>query len=538
VNVGRRGRAVRAGLLLAVFAGLAAGMAPDVPACAGPLRCLPPPPQRAAVAGRIMFGTLGSIARMVPAQAYAVDAAGRPVTAFAQAAGDRLRLVVVRWTAAGAVDTGFGTGDSGAGVAQLFVDGAGTATTGSPRITGTSDGGLLVAVPQRGLAGSRRIELVRLGRSGRLDAAFGAGGVAVIDGIALDAGPRELAGGAIVVAGESIAAAGRVVVLGRDGRPDPAFGEDGTVTLAARPTAVAGAGASLLVGLHTQGAQVRILRLLRTGRPDERAGPGGVQDGAVAGADATTPGALHVEAGGTVTAVGTVARSLAGAPSDAAQTRTLFVAGFAPRGAAGPAAELADGTAAVDAAGRVLVAAADGGRIRRYAADGRLDTTFGRSGIAQTRLPRTVTRSPAVLAGLPEGTVVAGGHGTWGGAPVATFLRLRGDGSRDTSFGPRLLTPRQTTARLGRHDVIALRVHCAADAQRRCVVRLRAGARPVRAFVAPGGDRRVPVRVGATAARRIAARGRAIVRVRFSVIDEAVRVEVLDAPIVVRRGYA
>lgn len=535
MNLVRRGRAARAGLLLALSAGLAAGVAPDVPACAGPLRCAPPPPQRAAVPGRIMFGTLGSVARMVPAQAYAVDAAGRPVTAFAQATGGRLRLVVVRWTAAGAVDTGFGTQDSGAGVAQLFVDGAGSATTGTPRITGTSDGGLLVAVPRRGFAGSRRIELLRLGPSGRLDGAFGDGGIAVIDGIALDAGPRELAGGAIVVAGESIAAAGRVVVLGRDGRPDRAFGEEGAVTLADRPTAVAGAGGSLLVGLRTQGAHVRILRLLRTGRPDERAGPGGVQDAAVAGADATTPGALHVDAGGTVTAVGTVARSLAEAPPGAPSSSTLFVVRFAPRGAAGPAAELAGGTPAIDAAGRVLVAAADGTRIRRYAADGRLDRTFGRSGTARARLPRTIARSPAVLAGLPDGTVAAGGPGAWGGAPVATFLRVRGDGSRDTSFGPRLLTPRQTTARLGRHDVIALRVHCAADAQRRCVVRLGAGARTVRAFVAPGGDRRIPVRVGATAARRIAAHGRAIVRVRFSVIDEAVRVEVLDAPIVVRR---
>jgi len=527
----RRGRAARTGLLLALLAGLAAGTAPEAPACAGPLRCVPPPPQRTAVAGRIMFGTLGSVARMVPAQTYALDAAGRPVTAFAQAAGGRLRLVVARWTAAGAVDTGFGTADSGAAVAQLFVDGAGTMTTGTPRITGTSDGGLLVAVPQGGLAGSRRIELLRLDRSGRLDAAFGDGGVAVVDGIALDAGPRELAGGAIVVAGESVAAAGRVVVLGPGGRPDPAFGEDGTVTLADRPTALAEAGEALLVGLRTQGARVRILRLLRTGRADERAGPGGVQESAVAGADATTPATLHVDAGGAVTAVGTVARSLAGAPSGAAPSRTLFVARFAPRGAAGPAAELADGTPAVDAAGRVLVAAADGRRIRRYAADGRLDRTFGRSGSAQTRLPRTVTRSPAVLAELPDGTIVAGGPGAWGDAPVATFLRVRGDGSRDTSFGPRLLTLRQTRARLGRHDVIGLRVHCAADAQRRCVVRLRAGARTVRAFVAPGGDRRIPVRVGATAAR-----GRAIVRVRFSVIDEAVRVEVLDAPIVVRRG--
>ncbi len=78
-------------------------------------------------------------------------------------------------------------------------------------------------------------------------------------------------------------------------------------------------------------------------------------------------------------------------------------------------------------------------------------------------------------------------------------------------------------------------MHCADDAVRRCVVRLHAGARTVRAFVAPGGDRRIPVRVGAAAARRVHARGKAIVRVRFSVIDEAVRVEALDAPIVVRR---
>ncbi|MEA2194185.1 MAG: hypothetical protein QOG42_619 [Solirubrobacteraceae bacterium] len=512
---------------------LAVGLARDAWACAGPPRCVAPPAKRVAPAGRIVFGALGSVARMLPAQAYGVDAAGRPVTAFAQPADGRLRLVAVRWTQDGAVDGGFGTGDSGAGVAQVFVDVA-TDATGPPRIAGTSDGGLLIAVPLRGIAASHRIALLRLDAAGRLASAFGAGGVAVLDGVQLTAGPQELAGGAIAVAGATVASAGRLAMLGAGGEPDVGFGQGGAITLPDRPTALAAAGDGLVVGLRTPAAQVRILRLDRSGRPDERSGPGGIQAAALPGADAAAPETLRAADGGTVTAVGTAQRAQPGAPNDAGPAPVRFAARF-PIAGAGAAVPLpADGVAGADAAGRVLVAAPDGSRIRRYATDGRLDRTFAGSGSATTRLPRSVTRNPAVLAVLADGTIVTGGPGTWDDVPVPAFLRLRADGSAERGFGPRLLTPRQISARLRAHDVIALRVHCAGDAQRRCVVRLRAGARSVRAFVAPGGDRRIPVRVGAAQARRIRARGRAIVRVRYSVIDEAVRVEALDAPIVVR----
>jgi hypothetical protein len=457
------------------------------------------------------------------------------VTAFAQAAGGRLRLVVVRWTRDGAVDTGFGTGDSGTGVAQVFVDVA-SDETGMPRISGTADGGLLVAVPLPGFAGSHRIALLRLDASGRLAGAFGAGGVgvAVLDGMKLTAGPQELADGAIAVAGDTVATAGRLALLGADGAPDRGFGQGGTVTLPHHPTALAAAGDGLLVGLSTPAAEVRILRLRRTGQPDERAGPGGIQAAALAGADTTAPQTLRAADDGTVTVAGTAQRPQVGAPSGAGPLYVGFGARFPAAGAGETAAELPSGAATVDPTGRFLVTAPDGSSLRRYTAGGRRDRTFGRSGSASTPLPRGVTRHPVALAVLGDGTIVAGGPGTWDGVPVPTFLRLRPDGTADRSFGPRLLTPRQTSARLGAHDVIRLRVHCAGDAQRRCVVRLRAGARTVRAFVAPGGDRRIPVRVGATAARRIQARGKAIVRVRFSVVDEAVRTEALDAPIVVR----
>jgi hypothetical protein len=525
--------AARTTLLLAALLSLAAGFAHDAAGCAGPVSCVPPPPERAAVAGRIMFGTLGSVARMLPAQAYGVDVAARPVTAFAQAADGRLRLVAVRWTKDGAVDRDFGTADSGAGVAQRFAD-VTSEETGTPRVAATNDGGLLVAVPLRGIAASHRIAVLRLDASGRLVAGFAAGGVALLDGMQLTAGPHELADGAIAVAGETVASPGRLVVLGRDGEPDPGFGQAGALTLSDRATALAANAGGLLVGLRTQAAQVRILRLLRTGRPDERAGPAGIQAGPLAGVDTTAAQALGAAADGTTTVLGTAWRALPGAPSDAGDIPVRFVARFPAAGAGLPAAAVPDGAAGVDAIGRVLIAAPDGS-LRRYATNGRLDTSFARSGRAPARLPRAVTRTPETVAVLTDGRVVAGGPGRWDGAPVATFLRVRADGTRDTSFGPRLLTPRQTSARLGKHDVISLRVHCADDAARRCVVRLRAGSRTVRAFVAPGGDRRIPVRVGVTAARRIRARGRAIVRVRFSVIDEAVRVEALDAPIVVRR---
>lgn len=531
---GLRRRTVRTAASFAALLGLTLGVAADAPACAGPgVRC-GTPPERAAPAGRIVFGALGSVARMLPAQAYGVDAAGRTVTAFAQAADARLRLVVVRWTADGAVDTGFGTGDSGAGVTQLFVD-VPSDTAGTPRIAGTRDGGLLVAVSLSGVAASQRTALVRLDGAGRLVATFGAGGVAWLDGMGLAAGPHELGDGAIAVAGETVATPGRLVVLGADGRPDRGFAQGAGLTLSDRPTTLASAGAGLVVGLRTAGAAIRTLRLGRTGRPDERAGTGGLQAAALAGADVTSPGALSVRDDGTVVVVGTALRPVPGAPPSAGPDSMRFAARFPAAGAGEAATLTADGAAAVDGAGRILVAAPDGTRIRRYTTDGRPDRTFAASGSARTRLPRGVTRNPTALAVLGDGAVVAGGPATWDGTPATAFARLRADGTADRSFGPRLLTPRQSSARLGAHNVIRLRVHCAEDAQRRCVVRMRAGAQTVHAFVAPGGDRRIPVRLGQTAARQVRARGRAIVRVRFSVVDEAVRVEALDAPIVVRR---
>ena len=527
-------RTARAAASFAALLGLALGAAADASACAGPgVRCGTPPPEQAAPTGRIGFGALGSVARMLPAQAYGVDGGGRPVTAFAQTGDGRLRIVAVRWTADGAVDTSFGTGDSGAGVAQHFVDLA-SDSTGTPRIAGTRDGGLLLAVPLSGVAASQRIALVRLDGAGRLLPSFGAGGVASLDGMALAAGPVELGDGSIAVAGETVATAGRLAVLRADGRPDRDFAQGASLTLSDRPTALAAAGDGLVVGLRTAGA-VRILRLQRNGRPDERAGAGGLQSAALTGVDVTSPGTLSVRDDGTALVVGTALRPVPGAPPTAGPDALRLAARFPAAGAGAAATVAADGAAAVDAAGRILVAAPDGTRVRRYTIDGRLDRTFAESGSARTRLPAGVTRNPTVLAVLGDGAIVAGGPGTWGETAVATFLRLRADGTADRRFGPRLLTPRQTSARLDAHNVIRLRVHCAEDAQRRCVVRLRAGAQTIRAFVAPGGDRRIPVRVGKTSARRVRARGRAIVRVRFSVVDEAVRVEALDAPIVVRR---
>ena len=68
--------AARTALLVGALLSLAAGFAHEAAACAGPVRCVPPPPDRTAVPGRVMFGTLGSVARMLPAQARRGRVAG------------------------------------------------------------------------------------------------------------------------------------------------------------------------------------------------------------------------------------------------------------------------------------------------------------------------------------------------------------------------------------------------------------------------------------------------------------------------------
>ena len=139
------------------------------------------------------------------------------------------------------------------------------------------------------------------------------------------------------------------------------------------------------------------------------------------------------------------------------------------------------------------------------------------------------------LGFAPDGSMIVGGNVSGGVLPAVGFVKLRANGTVDRAFGgPVLLKLRGQTARLdGR--IVPVRVHCADDALRRCVVRAWAGSTTVRAFVAPGGDRRIRVPITRRLARTIRRVGRKEVRLRLSVVEESTRIQEESVSVRVRR---
>lgn len=510
--------------------GLMGALAGPAGACPAGTRCAPPSAGIVHVSP-IDFGARGSVARLIPADSYGADSSGRPVTAFVQTGDAQLRVVLMRWSASGAIDSGFGDGDSGAGVSQFSLP-LDAATVSRATVAATNDGGLILAMTVGDPGASSRAALVRVDEDGRPVPGFGKQGIAVLDGLARLTAVLPLPDGRTAVGGASPSNTGAVLVVGADGAPDPAFGFGATAKLPGVPSALGLTPDGLAAGLATDGPRVRVARLTPTGSPDEQAGPGGIQE------SMPDPNALETQPtnvasrpdGGLVVVTRTRSR-VAGAPPGAVADGAA-VTRFPDSGPGGDVAEMAPGPAAVDGDGRVIVATLAG--VTRYLESGSLDASFGRNGTARTGLPKMTSLAPPAFVTSHGTRVLVGGPGIWGGVAVATIRALRADGTRDTAFGERLLVPRQFGARLERRNFISLRVHCDDQAQRRCVVRMNAGTSTVRAFVAPGGDRRIRVRVSTAAARRIRAHGRAAIKITFTAIDETTRLQATTNQVVVR----
>jgi uncharacterized delta-60 repeat protein len=158
-------------------------------------------------------------------------------------------LAVLRYTAGGAPDAGFGTG--GRATVDLGRNGSGEAVA-------VQGDGRIVTAGSAAFAGTGYdMVVVRFDASGQLDPTFGAGGQVSTD----FAGGTELAhdivlqGGGIVVAGETDGPGGNDFALVRfapDGAPDAAFGETTTDLAggwdAGRALALQGDGRLLVAG--------------------------------------------------------------------------------------------------------------------------------------------------------------------------------------------------------------------------------------------------------------------------------------------------
>ena len=242
---------------------------------------------------------------------------------------------------------------------------------------------------------------------GDLDQSFGSGGQ-VTTAIGHDAGASAVAvqGNRTLVAGwgclpaqlpnvENCTLAVAFVRYLPNGRPDPAFGQNGTVL-----TTVEGKAASLavqpdgkLVTAISGVRDIEVARFLPDGSRDLTFGAAGVSDaflfsGGAAEAVALQPDGKIVVAGRTATCSG-------GARPD----------GSCP----------------------------DQFALARFRSDGRLDPAFGTHGLVTVDF---TTDSPYLIGAWtvtvqPDGKIVAGGSGP-GGAALA---RLNPDGSLDTGFG-------------------------------------------------------------------------------------------------------
>lgn len=308
-------------------------------------------------------GGVVRVRRPVPAHqtfvGFAPLADGKILAAGTTDVGVDDQPVLVRYAADGSLDPSFGDGVGyvslgGAGFAAGFaVDGSGRALTS--------------------ISGYPRRTLVRLQASdGTLDPSFGSGGaVALPKYMFVKALALDPDGGAVVLGTRDVAGPAEPGVVLRfrpSGKRDRGFGQNGLVELqtpGVRKVRVgdlsAGTRGRLLVG-GVVGRRFAAVRLLPDGRPDRRFGSGGWAQ--------TSAGGGPLKSGGDVTRSVTLVRA----------GSSLYLAGVVRRGE------------------RLRVV------LIRFAADGRLDRSFGRDGRRIASIPEGA--EPKAIVPSPRGVLV------------------------------------------------------------------------------------------------------------------------------------
>jgi uncharacterized delta-60 repeat protein len=332
------------------------------------------------------------------------------------------------------------------------------------------DGRVVVAGhEQTPLADSSRIVLARYEADGALDAGFGAGGKVTTSFGTYDEA-RAVAlqpDGKIAVAGLTQVPAGfafEVVRYGRDGVLDAAFGIGGRVTttfpapwssalamgIAIQPDGkIVTAGAVGTDPLLTQSASIALARYDVGGVLDPTFGEGGIVVTSLPGASCVATG-LIVQSGGkivisgfTTLEDGTEESLLARYGSDG-----TLDAGFGTGGVVRTSISDFSRAAAIAirpdgkivAVGSSEERALGGGRtpsavaLARYDANGALDATFGAAGIVTTRFTGSAGAYAVALQG--DGRIVAAGFFWATGAMrvVLAVVRYETDGRVDASF--------------------------------------------------------------------------------------------------------
>lgn len=235
------------------------------------------------------------------------------------------------------------------------------------------------------------VALSRYNPDGSLDVGFGIGGT-----VTTDAGYAQAV--AIQSDGKILVGGGGLARYTRDGALDTTFGAGGMVDTAFTVVRVIGTRRGILaVGTRGEGRKSTLVlaRYRLDGRLDGRFGKRGVVTRAGYGPLAAAPAP-----GGKVVAL---------------SPRAVNPECASPSGCVNPDIDI---------------------RLLRFLPDGRLDRTFGGSGIV-VRRARAHSTGLRALAVQPDGKVVVGGHGH--AAPEVTqgfmLVRFREDGAIDRTFG-------------------------------------------------------------------------------------------------------
>jgi uncharacterized delta-60 repeat protein len=290
------------------------------------------------------------------------------------------------------------------------------------------------------------------GSHGTVTASLASGGGSTVgNAVAIDAQDRVVTVG-LAARGDNDFAIARYLP---DGTPDPTFSGDGKVTYdilagdfdSAQGVAIDSQGRIVVVGSTLgggTGGDWAILRLLPDGSldPSFTRGPG---TSFSLGPGSDSASAVTLDPSGRILVAG---RSQNGGHSDAVLARfksdgTLDTS-FDGDGKlvtnlnSNPSANQAPGDVVTDSQGRILTGdasgvAGGGFTVARYLDDGRLDTSFGGTGIRVIDVG-VDGATVSALAVDPLGRIVVGGLSFANGSSQFTFARTNASGALDTSF--------------------------------------------------------------------------------------------------------
>jgi uncharacterized delta-60 repeat protein len=372
--------------------------------------------------------------------AVAVDGTGRVVVGGYARVANGSAFAVTRLEPDGSLDTSFGT--DGTATAQVDANDAVLALEPLP------DGGLVVAGSAQRSDQQMVIAMLRFGAGGRLDPAFGNGGVAVAPlarqpadlsaralDAAFDASGRIVFGGQVPLptpAGQNAREGPFVARYLADGTPDPSFGNGGTVigksVADAAGVSVLPDGSILTSGQWPGPAGTAELTRYRTdGTLDSGFGANGsvslgsLPDGNDQPLLATAPDGSIDLVVGAVVQNGVATDALLRLRADGSRDPDFGVRGEVLMPRAARLLSLADGTP--------VTIEWDGSRLDRFQRDGSRDPAF-------FEVPRTETTGANALSLEPDGRVVTAGWTESGGRRVFELARfLRTNGTLDPTFG-------------------------------------------------------------------------------------------------------